>query len=356
MKRQIIAIGLLVMALMSLTVVFPLQAQDVARTIPAKVYDQAADSVVAISVVGETINGVQQGGSGSGFVYDMQGHIITNTHVIDGAVEIAVNFLDGTITRAVIVGADPDSDIAVLRVDVDPAKLRPLQFADIDALFVGQAVYALGSPFGQRWTLTTGIISALNRAIRGLENFSIGGAIQTDAAVNPGNSGGPLLDDNARVVGVTSQILSESGSNSGIGFAIPSDLVQRVAAELIQQGFVEYSFIGISGGDMSLGIIESFNLPEDTQGVVIASVLSGGPASRSDLRAPVTVGQEDNIRLESVDILTAINGESLTSFEDLIGYLARNTRPGDTVTFTVLRTTPNGAQQLQINVTLSQRP
>lgn len=356
MKRQIAAVSFTLMALIGLMVALPMQAQNIGTTIPAIVYNEAADSVVAISVVRGSANGLQQGGSGSGFVYDMQGHIITNAHVIEGATEIAVNFLDGTLTRASLVGADPDSDIAVLRVNVDPGKLQPLQFADINALFVGQSVYAIGSPFGQRWTLTSGIVSALNRTISGLENFSIGGAIQTDTAVNPGNSGGPLLDENARVVGVTSQILSESGSNSGIGFAIPADLVQRVAVELIQRGFVEYSYIGIGGSNMSLAVIEAFNLPEDTQGVIVANIVAGGPASRSDLRTITTTGQDNNARLQSVDILTAINGQPLTSFEDLIGYLARNTRPGDTATFTVLRATLNGAQQFQTTVTLSQRP
>lgn len=356
MKKRMFTLTFLVLATMGLVFVLPAQTQNAQSSVPETVYEQAASGVVAINVVRTGPNELPQVGAGSGFVYDTQGHIITNHHVVEGATEIAVNFLDGTITRATVVGLDPDSDIAVLRVDVDPDKLQPLTFADMASVTIGEPVYAIGSPFGQRWTLTSGIVSATNRAISGLEAFSIGGAIQTDAAVNPGNSGGPLLDENAHVIGVNSQILSASGSNAGIGFAIPADLVQRVAQQLIDQGYVQYSYLGIAGSNMTLTVIEDLGLPNDTQGVVVGDVVAGGPASRTDLRPIRTLEQGSDLVVQSADILIAIDGQPLTSFEDLIGYLARNTQPGDSVTFTVLRAGQEGMRELDVTVRLTPRP
>jgi 2-alkenal reductase len=326
-----------------------------------EVYERLSPSVVAINVIARSsaattnIPELDQPvfGTGSGFVIDQSGHIVTNNHVVEGATRIEVNFFDGTLVQAEIVGLDPDSDLAVLKVDLPADRLFPVEFANSDELEIGQPVLAIGSPFGQRWTLTSGIISALERAIPGMSNFSIGGVIQTDAPINPGNSGGPLLDLNGRVIGVNSQIRSASGSSSGIGFAIPSNLTQKVSQELIEQGFVDYSFVGINGGDVSLALIETLDLPNNTQGVVVGSVEAGGPADRAGLRDPDNFIEVDGLEVpQQVDIITAIDGEALSGMSELIGYLAANTEPGQTAVLSVLR---NGTETLDLNVQLMPR-
>lgn len=327
----------------------------------SSLYQTVSPSVVAINVTATRTdpttgrNGTVEG-SGSGFVIDQLGHIVTNAHVVDGATELVVNFFDGTIVRANVVGVDLDSDLAVIQVSVPQERLIPVQFGNVDNVIVGQTVLAIGSPFGQRWTLTTGIVSAVNRRISGLTDFSIGSAIQTDAPINPGNSGGPLINLAGQVIGVNSQILSQSGSNSGVGFAIPSDLVVRVANELIDHGSVSYSYIGIgvgvrgiTDGDVNLAMIESLNLPNNLRGVVVGSVLEGGPAAQAGLQEPQ--GSFDT-GLQSADIITAINGEQIDGFNQLVSYLARSTVPGQTVQLTVYR---NG-NLVNIPVTLTTRP
>jgi S1-C subfamily serine protease len=293
--------------------------------------------------------------SGSGFVLDSDGHILTNYHVVENATEIEVSFYDGWLAWAEVVGTDPDSDLAVIQVsDVPAEQLVPVTFGDSDALQVGETVLAIGSPFGERWTLTSGIISAVERTIRSQTDYSIGGAIQTDAAINPGNSGGPLINLNGEVIGVNSQILSSSGANSGIGFAIPGNLAQRVAQQLIEQGYVQYSYLGITGSNVSLRLLESLGLPNDTRGVAVFEVRAGSPAQRGGLQAAGLPEDASSRQMpETLDIITAINGTQLTSMEDLIGYLARNTSPGDTVTLSVLR---NGNETLDLSVTLTPRP
>jgi S1-C subfamily serine protease len=314
-----------------------------------EVYNRVSPSVVAISVV--TATGA---GSGSGFVIDTSGHIVTNYHVVQDAEQVIVNFLDGTITRAQMIGIDPDSDLAVIKVDLDASRLFPVTFGDSNALEIGQMTLAIGSPFNQRWTLTAGIVSALERSISGFNvGFSIGGAIQTDTAINPGNSGGPLLNLDGEVIGVNAQIRSQTGSNSGIGFAIPSNLAVRVAQDLIQTGRVDYSYIGIRGGSVSLGLMDDLNLPNDTRGVYVTDVIAGGPADNAGLKSPVVMRLNSGAaRVQQADIITAINDRELNDMDSLVAYLATNTRPGDTVTLTVLRV----GEPLQIPLTLAARP
>ena len=325
------------------------QTQAVEQTSPygtvyTDVYNRVSPSVVAIRV-----NTDMGGGAGSGFVFDRNGHIITNNHVVDGALDIEVEFFDGTLTRGEIVGVDPDSDLAVIKVNIPEDRLFPVEFANSENLIVGQEVVAIGSPFSQEWTLTRGIVSALNRTIQGLNSFSIGGVIQTDAPINPGNSGGPLLDIDGRVIGVNSQILSASRSSSGVGFAIPSNLTQRVAKALIEVGEMEYSFIGISGGDVNLSLIESLNLPNNLRGVVVSDVVPGGPAALGGLSNAVISGENT---LTSADIITAVDGTPVRGMDDLVAYLARNTSPGQQVRLSVLR---NGTQQVELDITLTSR-
>ena len=308
----------------------------------ADLFDRISPSVVAITVTqelegsGDTqspFDGPQQS-SGSGFVIDLNGHIVTNYHVVETSEDIVVYFVDGTITRASIVGLDPGADIAVIQVDLPPGRLTPISFGRIDEVFVGQSVVAIGSPFGNDWTLTSGIVSALNRDIPSLSEYRIGAAIQTDAAINPGNSGGPLVNLRGQVIGVNAQIASETRSNSGIGFAIPGDLVQRVAKELIENGEVAYSVIGISGGDLDIDVMEALDLPNNQRGVIIDKVSAGSPAEEAGLRnleGTLTDG------IVSADIITAINDEPVDGIGAILSYLARYTRPGDTIDLTVLR-------------------
>jgi S1-C subfamily serine protease len=311
----------------------------------SQIYNAVSPSVVSINVDGVSDQLGQFQASGTGFVVDKDGHIVTNNHVVDGAQNIEVNFLDGTIVRGSIVAVDPDSDLAVIHVDVPQERLFPVTFGDSSNLFVGQTTLAIGSPFGERWTLTTGIISALDRTIQGLTDFSVGSVIQTDAAINPGNSGGPLLDLKGELIGVNSQILSQSRSSSGVGFAIPSNLVKRVVDELISNGKVNYSLLGISSTQdegITLSLIENFNLPNNLRGVVIGGVQQGGPAAQAGLHGATN---------QAVDIITAIDNVPVTSMSALVSYLAINTKPGQTVNLTVWRS----GQQISLPVVLGSR-
>lgn len=361
-KRNFIiaALLLLIVSLFALPGVFAQTDPGVDTSVFSQIYEEVSPSVVAINVLREIEGGtmpglpdVPQGGSGSGFVIDTEGHIVTNNHVVEGATSIEVEFFDGTLARAEIIGLDPDSDLAVIKVDLPEDKLYPVEFADSNELVVGETVLAIGSPFGQRWTLTSGIISALNRSIASQTEFSIAGVIQTDAAINPGNSGGPLLDLEGRVIGVNSQIISETRSNAGIGFAVPSNLTQRVARLLIEQGYVEYSYLGIRGGNVTLSLIEDLELANDFRGVVVTESMPGGPAARAGLQsAETTMGEDGVIQFEAVDVITAIDGTQLRGITDLIAYLAAETTPGDMVTLSVLR---NGSEMIELDVRLMPR-
>ncbi|GAB4450354.1 MAG: hypothetical protein Kow00120_20670 [Anaerolineae bacterium] len=292
-------------------------------------------------------------GQGSGFVYDTDGHIITNYHVVQGADKIVVSFYDGTLARAEVVAEDPESDIAVLKVEVDPEVLQPVTFADSEALYVGQPVIAIGSPYGQEWTLTTGVVSALGRTISsGFSSFSISSGIQTDAAINPVNSGGPLMNINGEVIGVNAQIISQARANAGVGFAIPGNLVQRVAQALIDEGSYHYAWLGISGRTIDLDLIEALDLEANQRGVLVDTVTSGGPADRAGLHgndAVVTVDGQD-LRVGG-DIIIAVNDEPIRFMDELIAYLVEETQPGDEITLTVLR----DGQEVQVAVTLGDR-
>jgi putative serine protease PepD len=305
-------------------------AQPVAETTSSisAVYQRVKDGVVEI----QTSTGAQSnpfgnetpsGATGSGFVIDKQGHIVTNQHVVDGAESVTVRFSDGTEAKATIVGTDPSTDIAVLDVDRPSAELTPLRFAPDGSLEVGEPVIAIGSPFGLEGTLTAGVISALGREIRSPNGFTIENAVQTDAALNHGNSGGPVLDSSGRVVGVAAQIASESGGSDGIGYAIPSDTAQRVARTLISDGRVEHAYLGVS-------------LPDDGA-ARIAQVVTGSPAARAGLR------QGDEV--------TAVDGKAITTGDELREAIDAR-KPGEKITLTIKR---NGAERT-VQVTLGQRP
>jgi len=219
--------------------------------------------------------------AGSGFIVDNQGHIVTNAHVVAGTDKVEITFSDDTMMRATIVGIDLDSDLAVIKADSDTSKYKPLTLADSDALTVGDRAIAIGNPFGRAGTMTQGVVSGLHRTVSGIAQANNGGqyqipdAIQTDAALNPGNSGGPLLDWQGNVIGVNEQIASEVRQSSGVSFAIPSNLVKLITEQLISNGKVEHSWLGIAGGDLSLDINEALKLPANQRGAYVSNVQAG---------------------------------------------------------------------------------
>ncbi len=299
---------------------------------------------------------------GSGFVWDTAGHIVTNNHVVDGADRITVTFSDGSSYDAKLVGRDPNSDLAVIQVVNAPASLlKPITLGDSTQVKVGEMVVAIGNPFGLANTMTTGIVSAIARSIlagagnsqNGANNggsFSIPDVIQTDAAINPGNSGGVLVDMNGEVIGVPSQIESQSGSNSGVGFAIPSAIVNRVVPQLISKGVAAHSYLGISGTSVTPDVVSALNLKAGQQGVLVATVIAGGPADKAGIK-PAPVDANGN-PTGAGDIITGIDGKTINRFEDLVSYLADNTQPGQTVTLNILR----DGKEIQVKITLGTQP
>jgi len=296
-----------------------------------------------------------QGGQGSGFVWDKEGHIVTNFHVIQEADHIRVTFADGTTAKAEVIGSDPNIDLAVIKVDLPAGQLQPMPLGDSDALRVGQLTIAIGAPFGQEFTMTSGIVSAVGRFIpSGLTFFSIPEAIQTDAPINPGNSGGPLLNRHGEVIGVNAQILSGSGTSAGVGFAVPINMAKQVIPTLIKGQEYEYAWLGISGGDLNDEAAGLMKLPADTEGALVIGVAEDGPAAKAGLR-----GSEEEKTVEGRplvfggDVITAINSQPVKGINDLILYLVKEAHSGDKATLTVIRA--NGETE-KVTVTLGSRP
>jgi S1-C subfamily serine protease len=301
---------------------------------------------------------VPQEGSGSGIVYDEQGHIITNYHVIEDASELLVTLPDETTLAAEVVGADAANDLAVLKVDAPPELLHPIPLGQSGNLQVGQFVIAIGNPFGFERTLTVGVVSALGRVIESPDDRFIGEIIQTDAAINPGNSGGPLLDLSGRIVGVNTAIFSPSQASAGIGFAVPVDTVRRVVPELIARGYFPHPWLGLSYvWNLSANraqILREFGMDVPVEeGLLVLEIASESPADIAGLRA----GQEQvrlgrTILLIGGDILTAIDGEPIATARDLIRFLDTQTAVGQTIQVTVWR----DGQEMTIPVTLVEQP
>jgi putative serine protease PepD len=291
------------------------------KTVTPGVVDITVDSSSPSQFGGDQ----QTQAEGSGFVYDSNGDIITNQHVVAGASTIKVRFQDGTTASAKLVGSDPSTDIAVIKVDVASSKLHPLTLGDSSTVQPGQAVVAIGSPFGLPETMTSGIVSAIDRTITAPNNYSIAGAIQTDAAINHGNSGGPLLTMSGDVIGVNAQIDSDSGGNDGVGFAIPINAAKNVATTLVAGGKVQHAYLGIHVGDATNG------------GAEVSSVVSGSPADKAGVKAG--------------DVITKLGDKTVTSADDLTAAVNAH-RPGESVPLTVTR---NGSAQT-LNVTLGNRP
>jgi S1-C subfamily serine protease len=277
-------------------------------------------------------------GTGTGFVWDEQGHIVTNFHVIQGGSGARVTLADQSTYPAKLVGAFPDRDLAVLKIEVPASKLPPIPLGTSRELQVGQRVYAIGNPFGLDQTLTTGIVSALNREIESFNERTIRGVIQTDAAINPGNSGGPLLDSAGRLVGVNTQIASPSGASAGIGFAIPADEVSRIVPRLIRDGRYVRPAIGVTAGPP--GLLRALNLTSAPKGVALVEVAAKGPAARAGLQPFRRAANGDIV---AGDVITAINDEPVADLDGMLAALERR-QPGDSVTLTVWR---NGQSRKQ---------
>jgi S1-C subfamily serine protease len=326
------------------------------------VYEATSPSVVNVTnrsyIYYRFMGSVPQEGTGSGFVYDTQGHILTNYHVIENADELLVTLADGETYPAELVGSDSTNDLAVLYIAADEALPPPLALGDSDNLKVGQTVLAIGNPFGLQRTLTTGVVSALGRVIESPEaNQFIGEAIQTDAAINPGNSGGPMLDLQGRVIGINSQILSTSGSSAGIGFAVSANTAQRVVPKLIEQGYYPHAWLGadmvaLSSATVSVLQQAGIDLPVDS-GLLVLDTTAGGPADQVGIRAGNRVIRMGRYQFPvGGDVIIAIDGKPLTDLETLTVYLETEKTAGDTVTLTVCRDN----EELTINAILEERP
>ena len=296
-----------------------------------QIYAKASPGVVEITAGGVASDAAGEFGpaqegeaTGSGFVLDDDGHIVTNAHVVEGASSLSVRFPDGDEVAATLVGTDPSTDLAVIDVDVPASELTPLSFADESTVDVGDAVVAIGSPFGLESSVTAGIVSALDRTIEAPNGFAIDGAIQTDAAINHGNSGGPLLDASGDVIGVNAQIASESGGNDGVGFAIGVDTVKKVATSLAAGEAVDHAYLGVS-------------LEDGDAGPRVAAVNDGSPAASGG----VEVG----------DVIVAIDGDQVSSSDDLRAAI-ESREVGAQVTLTVQR----DGQREELSVTLGERP
>ena len=298
-----------------------------------------------------------QQGTGSGFVIDKDGHIVTNNHVVADAEEVQVTFHNGTSVRARVIGTDPDSDLAVIQaVGVPASELYPVVLGDSDRLEIGQRAIAIGNPYGLRGTLTVGIISALGRSLPlGRESevlgrrFTIPELIQTDAAINPGNSGGPLLDSQGQVIGVNT---AYDPNASGVGFAVPVNTVKRVVPKLIADGRYAYPWLGISGTDLSLDLVEAMNLPVK-RGAIVLSVTPDSPADKAGLRGSSKTVEKSGLELQvGGDVIIAIDGKPVQQFEDILVYILRDTEVGQEVTLTIIR---DGREQ-SAKVKLGERP
>jgi len=327
---------------------------------PASIYKRLAPGVVTILSLFEgrtsILDSDGEGGQGSGFVLDGEGYIATNAHVVTGdsggrAEQVFVEFSDGNRVEASIVGVDPNADVALIKVDPDGLSLTPLRLGDSSSIVVGEPVAAIGSPFGERQSLSIGVISAIDRNIESLTKFSIGDAIQTDAAINPGNSGGPLLDAHGRVLGINAQIKSQSGGGEGVGFAIPVDAVSRSLSELRDDGKVGYGYLGVTTLSLWPQLAERLGI-DTTDGALIQEIEDDSPAERAKLRPG-----EDEIEFQATGVLTggdvivAVNGHPLSRSDDLADEISAMSA-GDEVQLELVR----DGEHKTVRVRLGERP
>jgi S1-C subfamily serine protease len=318
------------------------------------IYDRVAPGVVQVTssvVTNDPFFGPSQAQSlGSGFVIDKEGHIVTNYHVVENADEVYVNFSRDDGLRAKIVGVDPSTDLALLKIDAHKRALTPLQLGDSDAVHVGDQVVAIGSPYGRDRTVTAGIVSALQREIQAPNGFTIDKVIQTDAPINRGNSGGPLLNGRGQVIGVNSQIQSDTGGNVGIGFAVPVNTLKEVASELIRRGRVDHAYLGVQMQTVDKAVANLFHLPE--KGVLVTRVEPGGPADRAGLKGGETsVVVDGTTYVLGGDVVTEVDGHAIDSADEL-RELVTSKEPGDKLRLQVQR----GDDQESVTVELGRQP
>ena len=340
------------------------------ESVMIQIYQKAVPSVVNIQVIQGSggndgtgafpnVPGVPEDflerGEGSGFVWDDKGRIVTNQHVIDGAEIVTVIFSDRTQVLAQVLGGDTDSDLAVLELLEPIDGLNPIDLGDSSEVLVGQLAIAIGAPFGQEFTMTSGIVSAVGRTIRsGFSQFTVPEVIQTDAPINPGNSGGPLLDRHGRVMGINTQIISRSGSNAGVGLAVPINIAKMVVPALIEDGKYEYSWLGISGGPVRPHVVQLMDLPEGTEGALVITVREDGPAADGGLTGSDRTEVVNGIQYAlGGDTITGIDGSKVRDMTDLIVYLTNNTRPGDEIMLEVIH--QDGTSE-DLQIVLGTRP
>ncbi|MEN6572621.1 MAG: trypsin-like peptidase domain-containing protein [Anaerolineaceae bacterium] len=320
-----------------------------------EIYQNVNPSVVNIQTV-QSVGRSLVTGEGSGFVWDLQGHIVTNNHVVDGASQITVVFATGDALTAKVIGTDPASDLAVIQVDASKAALRPVAIGDSSLVQVGDLVIAIGNPYGLSGTMTQGIVSALSRSLTvdasnpfSSSSYTIPDIIQTDAAINPGNSGGVLVNGNSEVIGVTSAIQSNTNSNSGVGFVIPAKIVQKVVPVLISKGSYAHPSLGLTGTTLTPVVASEVGLDTTLQGVLVVDLTPGGPADKAGIiSSSQQMARPGLVTVTAGDVITAVDGRSLKTYEDLVSYLFNSTEVGQKVALTILR---DGKQQT-VNVTL----
>ena len=321
------------------------------------IYTTSLPSIVHIKVR-QTVPGFFQNqertGQGSGFIWDTEGNIVTNYHVVASASIVDVEFADGSQYSASVIGLDPNSDLAIIKVNPKGKILTPLNLGDSTNVKVGNHTIVIGSPFGQEFSMSTGIVSAIKRTVPSQNAmFSIPNVIQTDAAINPGNSGGPLMDIDGNVIGINSLIISRSGGNQGIGFAIPINSVKKIIPTLIKGEKFEYPYIGITGMDLNTNLKKALEIDSEIKGVMIVDVVKGSPADLGGLLGYTgTVSDNDNSYPSGGDILTAINTIPIKSMSDLLTLLFSDYSPGDSVIFTILR----DSISFDLDITLISRP
>ena len=302
-----------------------------------EIFERSEAGVVRVNVIkSEQIEGLN--GVGSGFVFDQSGHVITNHHVIDNSEKIVVTFLDGSSYNANIVGSDPFTDIAVIKVDAEPYLLHPLPVGDSSNLKVGMQVVAIGNPFGLSGSMTAGIVSQLGRLLPSQDTgFSIPDVIQTDAAINPGNSGGPLLNIKGEVVGINTAIQSAIGEFTGIGFAIPSKTVSKIAPQLIEEGEYHHPWVGISGRDIDPDLAKILNL-KDAKGFLIVTVVEKSPADKAGLIGSSKTKEIDGVTYQvGGDIILSVDGKPVRKIDDILIHLQREKSVGDEMVLEILR-------------------
>jgi S1-C subfamily serine protease len=338
----------------------PMQAEQPAVALPPDnditpeemtniyVYQRANRGVVNITTRSVQVEDffqltIPREGSGSGSVIDKQGHILTNYHVVEDARQISVTIFDGTSYQAVLIGSDPNNDLAVLSIEAPASKLHPVAWGDSSRLQVGLKVFAIGNPFGLERTLTTGIVSSLNRSLRSENHRLIRGIIQTDAAINPGNSGGPLLNRRGELVGITTAIVGRAAQSSGVGLAIPANIAKKIVAELIEHGRVIRPEIGIAGAYQT------------DHGLLVASLVQDGPAQRAGLRGPkVVVVRRSGFEYRTIDrsqadLVIGVDGHKVRTLDDLLTYIETK-KVGDKVVLNVIR----DGEQIEVPVELDE--